>query len=106
LPANQRKVEVVEQLEALAEEAGIALPHLAVAFVIRHPGVTSALIGPRTMEQLTSLLPAAEIVLSDDVLDRIDQIVPPGVTVNEADAGWLDAEDLADPAKRRRPAGT
>ena len=62
----------------LAEDAGMTLIELAIAFVIRHPAVTSAIIGPRTMEHLKSQLPAAEITLSDEVLDRIDEIVPPG----------------------------
>src|SRR3954453_13800706 len=84
-PANQRKLEAVEQLALLAEEAGLTLIEMAVAFVISHPGVTAAIIGPRTMEQLEAFLPAADVTLSTDVLDRIDDIVPPGVTVNPAD---------------------
>jgi hypothetical protein len=67
--------------------------------------VTSAIIGPRTMEQLTDLLVGASVTLDDDVLDRIDQIVPPGVTLNPADAGWQPSV-LADPAARRRPQAT
>jgi aryl-alcohol dehydrogenase-like predicted oxidoreductase len=87
-PANQRKLEVTEQLAQLAEEAGLTLIELAIAFVIRHPAVTSAIIGPRTMEQLESQLTAADVQLSDDVLDRIDQIAAPGANVNPADGGW------------------
>ncbi|MET7391583.1 aldo/keto reductase [Streptomyces sp. NPDC005529] len=99
-PANQRKLDAVEQLAVLAEENGLTLIELAVAFVINHPGVTSAIIGPRTMEQLDAFLPAAEITLSADVLDRIDEIVAPGVTVSPADNSYGDFELQA--AQRRR----
>jgi aryl-alcohol dehydrogenase-like predicted oxidoreductase len=88
LPENQRKLEAVEQLAQLADEIGISLIHLALAFVIRHPAVTAAIIGPRTMEQLESQIGAAEVELSDEVLDRIDQIVPPGTTISAVDQGW------------------
>ena len=77
-PANQRKLDVVEELAQLADEAGLTLIELAIAFVINHPAVTAAIIGPRTMEQLESQLPAAEITLTADILDRIDQLVAPG----------------------------
>jgi hypothetical protein len=87
-PENQRKLDAVDQLNRLAEEAGISLIELAIAFVLNHPAVTAAIIGPRTMEHLESQLIAAEVTLSDDVLDRIDQINPPGVTINHADNGW------------------
>ena len=100
LPENQRKLDVVEELAQLAEQAGITLIELAIAFVIRHPGVTSAIIGPRTMEQLVSQLPAADVTLSDDVLDRIDALVPPGVTINPEDNSY-GAVTLT-PAARRR----
>ena len=75
LPGNQRKLEAADALAKLAEEAGITLIEMALAFVIRHPAVTAAIIGPRTMEQLESQLGAADVELSDDVLDRIDEIV-------------------------------
>jgi aryl-alcohol dehydrogenase-like predicted oxidoreductase len=88
LPENQVKLEAAEQLAQLAERAGISLIHLALAFVMRHPAVTAPIIGPRTMEQLESQLGAAEVVLSDDVLDEIDAIVPPGRNVNPVDSGW------------------
>ena len=78
LPGNQRKLEAADALAKLAEEAGITLIEMALAFVIRHPAVTAAIIGPRTMEQLESQLGAADVELSDEVLDRIDEIVPPG----------------------------
>src|SRR3954449_1583097 len=99
-PANQRKLDIVEDLAQLAEQTGISLIELAIAFVLRHPGVTSAIVGPRTMEQLESYLPAAGIELSTDVLDRIDQIVAPGVTVNPDDNSY-GAHELTAAARRR-----
>jgi aryl-alcohol dehydrogenase-like predicted oxidoreductase len=90
-----------EQLAVLAEEAGLSLVHLALAFVLTHPGVTAPIIGPRTMEQLDSQLGAADVLLSSDVLDRIDEIVPPGVNLNPADRGY-DTPALTTPALRRR----
>jgi aryl-alcohol dehydrogenase-like predicted oxidoreductase len=100
LPANQRKLEAADALAQLAEEAGMSLIHMALAFVINHPAVTAAIIGPRTMDHLESQLGAADVRLSNDVLDRIDEIVPPGVDLNPTDAGW-DNPALA-PAARRR----
>jgi aryl-alcohol dehydrogenase-like predicted oxidoreductase len=99
-PANQRKLEVVEELALLAEQSGLTLIELAVAFVINHPGVTAAIIGPRTMDQLKTFLPAADAVLTTDVLDRIDEIVAPGVTVNPTDNSYGDHE--LQPEQRRR----
>jgi aryl-alcohol dehydrogenase-like predicted oxidoreductase len=99
-PANQRKLDIVEELAQLAEQAGITLIELAIAFVINHPGVTSAIVGPRTMEQLESYLPAADITLSTEVLDRVDKLVAPGVTVNPDDNSYGDHE--LTPAARRR----
>jgi aryl-alcohol dehydrogenase-like predicted oxidoreductase len=98
---NQAKLAATEKFALLAEEAGLSLVEMALAFTIRHPGVTSTIIGPRTMEHLESQLPAADVVLSDEVLDRIDEIVPPGVTLNSDDAGWAHPA-LANPALRRR----
>ena len=100
LPANQAKLEVVDALARVAEEAGLTLIELALAFVIRHPAVTAAIIGPRTMEQLESQLSAVEVTLPDDVLDRIDEIVPPGTNVNDHDAGWQNP--ALKPEARRR----
>ncbi len=100
LPGNQRKLETVRELAKVADEAGISMIELALAFVIRHPAVTAAIIGPRTMEQLESQLGAPDVQLSDDVLDRIDEIVPPGVNVNPADGGW-DNPALRPEARRR-----
>ena len=99
-PANQRKLDVTEQLAQLAEEAGLTLIELAIAFVIRHPAVTAAIIGPRTMEHLESQLPAAGRRASYDVLDRIDEIVAPGVNVNPVDGGYQNPD--LEPAARRR----
>jgi aryl-alcohol dehydrogenase-like predicted oxidoreductase len=101
IPGNQAKLEAVERLGALAEEAGISLIEMALAFVIRHPAVTAAIIGPRTMDQLESQLPALETTLTGDLLDRIDEIVPPGVNVNPNDRGW-DPPWLTDSSLRRR----
>jgi aryl-alcohol dehydrogenase-like predicted oxidoreductase len=100
IPGNQRKLEATEQLAVLAEQAGMSLIELAIAFVIRHPAVTSAIIGPRTIQQLESQLTAADVELADDVLDRIDEIVAPGTNLNPADTG-LQNPALA-PAARRR----
>ncbi|MBJ7329887.1 MAG: aldo/keto reductase [Solirubrobacteraceae bacterium] len=100
LPANQRKLDAADALAQLADEAGISLIHMAIAFAANHPAVTSPIIGPRTMEQLESQLPAADVVLDDALLDRIDEIVPPGTNVNPADGGWV-SPALA-PAARRR----
>jgi aryl-alcohol dehydrogenase-like predicted oxidoreductase len=100
-PANAPKVAAVEKLTALAEEAGISLAHLAIAFVLQHPAITSAIIGPRTFEHLDSHLGAVKVKLTPDVLDRIDAIVPPGVNLNPADAGYQPPA-IADPAQRRR----
>ena len=85
----------------LAEGAGLSLIHLAIAFVLRHPAVTAAIIGPRTMEHLESQLGAAEVTLDQATLDRIDEIVPPGTNVNPADAGWTPPE-IDDSRLRRR----
>jgi aryl-alcohol dehydrogenase-like predicted oxidoreductase len=100
LPGNQRKLDAVEELAKLAEEAGLSLIHMALAFVIRHPAITAAIIGPRTMEQLESQLGAADVQLDDALLDRIDELVPPGTNLNPADAGWTNP-DLAPTARRR-----
>jgi len=100
LEGNQRKLEAAEKLAVLAGEAGLALPELALAWVINHPAVTSAIIGPRTLEHLQSHLPAAELSLDPALLDRIDEIVPPGVNLNHEDAGY--ANPALEPAARRR----
>ncbi|MFF1632612.1 aldo/keto reductase [Leifsonia sp. NPDC058248] len=99
-PANQRKLDIVEELALLAEQAGFTLIELAIAFVINHPAVTAAIVGPRTMEQLESYLAAPEVVLTADVLDRIDELVAPGVTINPDDNSYGAAE-LTPDARRR-----
>ena len=103
IPGNQAKLEAAQALGELAEEVGMPLIEMALAFVTTHPAVTAAIIGPRTMEQLEGQLPALERTLSADVLDRIDEIVPPGTNVNQADTGW-DPPWLTDSSLRRRPA--
>ena len=87
-PANAAKLDAADALGALADEAGITLIQMAVAFTTSHPAVTTAIIGPRTMDHLDAYLAADGINLSGDLLDRIDQIVPPGVTINVADNMW------------------
>ncbi|MDM7892553.1 aldo/keto reductase [Curtobacterium caseinilyticum] len=99
---DERRIDAVEQVVALSEETGIPMTHLALAFVTAHPGVTSALIGPRSMEQLDDLLAGADVVLSDEVLDRIDAIVPPGTDVTRLDQQYQPPA-LLRPELRRRP---
>ena len=86
---DERRIDAVEQLIPLAEKAGLPVTHLAIAFAIAHPGVTSAIIGPHTMEQLDDLLAAADVTLTDDILDEIDEIVPPGTDVGTLDQAYL-----------------
>jgi aryl-alcohol dehydrogenase-like predicted oxidoreductase len=100
LSANQAKLEAADALARLADEHGISLIHMAIAFVIRHPAVTAAIIGPRTMEQLESQLGGAELQLDDALLERIDEIVAPGTTLNPVDGGWMNPA-LAPRARRR-----
>jgi aryl-alcohol dehydrogenase-like predicted oxidoreductase len=100
LPANQRKLEAVDALAQLADEGGMSLVHMAIAFVLKHPGITSAIIGPRTMEQLESQLAAADLDLPEALLDRIDVVVPPGSNINAADGGFENPA-LASRARRR-----
>jgi len=102
LPGNQAKLEAADALARLADEAGLTLIDMALAFVLSHPAVTAPIIGPRTMEQLESQLGAADVTLSDDILDRIDEIVPPGTNLNPTDAGWQNPG--LSRAARRRPA--
>ena len=100
LAENRHKLAATEQLADVAEEAGVPLIELAIAFVVNHPGVTSAIIGPRTMQQLDSQLPGADVVLDVAVLDRIDEIIKPGVNLNPADTSY--GEQVLVPAQRRR----
>ena len=102
-PENQRKLEAADALARLAEEAGMTLIEMALAFVLEHPAVTAAIIGPRTMEHLESQLGAVDVDLSPELLDRIDEIVPPGTNFSRADAGWQPPA-LASAWRRRRSA--
>jgi aryl-alcohol dehydrogenase-like predicted oxidoreductase len=101
MPENQAKLEAAEQLALLAEECGLTMIHLALGFVLAHPAVTAPIIGPRTMEQLQSQLGGAQLKPSSDVLDRIDEIVPPGTTLAEFDRGYI-PPSLAIKSLRRR----
>ncbi|MEU9337831.1 aldo/keto reductase [Streptomyces sp. NPDC048290] len=101
LPVNARKLEVVEELVAVAEGLGRTLPELAVAFPLAHPAVTSVIVGPRTAGQLDALLKGADLVLDDTTLDRLDAIVPPGTDLYRADGVWEPAS-LTDARRRRR----
>jgi aryl-alcohol dehydrogenase-like predicted oxidoreductase len=100
--ADESKLNAIEQLIPLADEAGLSLAHMAIAFAIAHPGVTSANLGPRTMAQLDDLLAGSEFVLSDEILDRIDAIVAPGTDVGPLHAPYTPPA-LAQTALRRRP---
>ena len=99
---DERRIDAVEEFIALAAEAGLSLTHMALAFVITHPGVSAALIGPRTMEQLDDLLTAAQVTLSDDLLDRIDAIVAPGTGVGRMDQEY-NTPPIGSAQLRRRP---
>jgi aryl-alcohol dehydrogenase-like predicted oxidoreductase len=98
--AHERRLDIVEQLIAVADKAGVSLTHLAHAFVLEHPVVTSAIIGPRTMEQLDDVLAGADVRLDEATLDAIDGIVAPGTDVSAGDP-WQPT-GLAK-ANRRRP---
>jgi aryl-alcohol dehydrogenase-like predicted oxidoreductase len=98
-----RKLDVVEQLIPLADKAGLPMTHLAMAFAIAHPGVTSAIIGPRTMEQLDDLLASADVTLDDDILDRIDEIAPPGTDAGPNEVTYAPPAVTTE-SLRRRPA--
>jgi aryl-alcohol dehydrogenase-like predicted oxidoreductase len=100
--SDERRLDVVEQIIPLAEQAGLPMTHLAMAFAIAHPGVTSAIIGPRTMEQLDDLLAGVDVTLTDEILDRIDEIVAPGTDVGTLDMAYLPPA-LQRPNLRRRP---
>jgi aryl-alcohol dehydrogenase-like predicted oxidoreductase len=99
---NAAKLDAADALGALADEAGLTLIQLALAWVVRHPAVTSAIVGPRTMEHLDGYLAADGVALSDDVLDRIDAIVPPGHTINVSDNMWSTSTTSLSAEARRR----
>jgi aryl-alcohol dehydrogenase-like predicted oxidoreductase len=101
--SDERRLDAVEQIIPLADKAGLPMTHLAMAFAIAHPGVTSAIIGPRTMEQLDDLFAGVEVTLTDEILDRIDEIVPPGTNVGTPDQSAYLPPTLQRPNLRRRP---
>ena len=101
---DEPRLDAIEKIIPLAAEAGLPMTHLAMAFAIAHPGVTSAIIGPRTMEQLDDLLAGAEVTLGDAILDRIDEIVPPGTDVGVLDMAYVPPA-ISNVDLRRRPAG-
>jgi aryl-alcohol dehydrogenase-like predicted oxidoreductase len=100
-PGNAAKYDALEALDQLAERLDISLTHLALAWTLEHPAVTSAIIGPRTMEQLEGLVGADEHRVPSDVLDEIDKLVAPGTNLRTAD-GAFDPPWLKDAAQRRR----
>lgn len=100
--SDEGSLSAVEELIPLAESAGMSLMHMALAFVVSHPGITSAIIGPRTMEQLDGLLAGAEVTLSDEILDRIDEIVPPGTDLAPLEGSAYSPPSIAQPSLRRR----
>jgi len=99
-PETQARYEAIEGLQPIADKAGLSLAHLALAFTLAHSAVTSAIIGPRTMEQLEDLLAGADVRLDPDTLDAIDETVAPGTLLDEADRGW-DPPWMAPDARRR-----
>ena len=101
--SDERRLGAVEQLIPLAQDNGMSLTHMAMAFAIAHPGVTSAIIGPRTMEHLDDTLAGAKTTLTDEILDRIDEIVPPGTDVGTLDMAY-NPPVIGLPRLRRRPA--
>jgi aryl-alcohol dehydrogenase (NADP+) len=99
--SDERTLDLVEKLIPLAKDAGLSLVHLALGFVMAHPVVTSAILGPRTMGQLDDLLAGIEVRLSDDILDRIDQIAPPGIDVGLNEANYTPPAILNADLRRR-----
>ncbi|MEA3056787.1 MAG: hypothetical protein QOD30_2219 [Actinomycetota bacterium] len=105
IPGNQQKLELADALAQLAEKFGLTLVNMAIAFVLEHPGVTSAIIGPRTMEQLETQLDAADISLPPELLDEIDKLVPPGTNLNDADSGYAPPSVTSSWRRRRSARG-
>ncbi|HEY2278545.1 MAG TPA: aldo/keto reductase [Streptosporangiaceae bacterium] len=101
--SDERRIDAVEQLIPVAEQAGLKLTHLAIAFAIAHPGVTSVILGPRTMEHLDDYLAGADVVLTDDVLDQIDAIVPPGTDIGQLDMAYRPPAIIRPELRRRAP---
>jgi aryl-alcohol dehydrogenase-like predicted oxidoreductase len=100
--SDERNLEAIERLIPMAEQAGLSLTHMAMAFVMAHPGVTSAILGPRTMQQLDDLLAGAEVVVDDEILDRIDGVVAPGTDSGPMGAVYAPPA-LTQASLRRRP---
>jgi aryl-alcohol dehydrogenase-like predicted oxidoreductase len=100
--SDEQRLDAVEQLILVAERAGLSLPHMAMAFTVSHPGVTSAIIGPRTMAHLEDLLAGAQVALSDEILTQIDAIVAPGVDVGVPDAAAYSPSAILQESLRRR----
>jgi aryl-alcohol dehydrogenase-like predicted oxidoreductase len=100
--SDERRLDAVEQLIPLAEDAGLPMTHLAMTFATTHPGVTSALLGPHTTEQLDDLLAGMDVTLPDEILDRIDEIVQPGTDIGRLDQAYVPPA-LHTPSLRRRP---
>ncbi len=101
--SDEQRLDAVERLVTLAAEAGLSMPHLAMSFAISHPGVTAALLGVRTMAHLDDLLAGVDVVLSDEILDRIDEIVAPGTDVGVLDQAYVPPA-IQRTSLRRRPA--
>ena len=102
--ADDRNLDAVERLIPIAEAAGLSLTHMGMAFVMAHPGVTSAILGPRSMQQLDDLLAGAGVVLNDEILDRIDEVVAPGTDAGPMGAVYAPPA-MSQASLRRRPAG-
>ena len=102
--SDERSLEAVERLIPLAQEAGLSLTHMALAFVLAHPGITSAIIGPRTMQQFDDLLAGAGVTLDDALLDRIDEIAPPGADIAPLEGSAYTPPAIKSVELRRRPA--
>ncbi|MGX7681305.1 aldo/keto reductase [Jatrophihabitans sp. DSM 45814] len=100
-PVDPERLEVAEALAQLADRAGMTLIHMALGFVMQHPAVTAPIIGPRTMEQLESQLGAVAVSLSDEILDQIDEIVPPGTSVTRGDSLWVPPSVTTKSLRRR-----
>ncbi|MFJ8865619.1 aldo/keto reductase [Streptomyces sp. NPDC102473] len=101
--SDERRLDAVEQLITVAQDAGMPLTHMATAFAIAHPGVTSAIIGPRTMEHLDDLLAGAGTTLDDELLDRIDAVVPPGTDIGTLDMAYQPPAIAQARLRRRLP---
>ena len=101
-PSTEQKFEIVHSLDAIAKDAGCSLTHLALGFAVAHRAVTSAIVGPRTVEQTADLVSGDDVELDDEILDRIDELVAPGTDLDQARSRG----ELADTSLRRRAFGT